>query len=837
MMTFAERNGTPLVPGEPIVYWRVGETVETRFDVADQPMSGEMDPFFFVTDQKNFIPHEYPCRTAFAQAHSGQRPVTLGAMLTARSWLPFGAERLDLSGFWFRPTHLATFATTKLASAGGEARFRLTTPGGAILFVNGVEAGWLAPYRRNLEDHAEFTVHLASGENTVEVFFDDLAERDTRYFIRLDYVWGAAVVPLLPFDAPAASVEMVEQALTQMHFDQPSYGGGPVRLVLPTPLEAPAAATIKVVGDFMSHEARTISRDLQAGAATISLGDAADLPADFRHFQVSLAADGFEAKRTFGIEVAATSALGGAPTALSGRITEALDWVATAAEPDTVAVLARLATGRAGADTDTMIERALAPIIECWDCADFALVPLLWSRIAHESAIAEPTLRGIDRTILHYRYWMDEPGNDVQWYFSENHALLFHTAAYLAGTLLPDEIFVRSGRKGSEQAAIGAERVRQWFDHFEKWEMAEFNSAPYFPIDLKGLTILFALAPDHDIRLRAEAAIRRLMEIVANSAHQGVLTGAQGRSYEHTLRAGRTLELSAIARLLWGVGTFGRRFHALPQLALCLRDHGLTLPDLKDRALWQEDGEQDWFFTQGEAGFASLSHTKTKDWALGTAARYRWFEWGYQETLIQARIGANPDATVFINHPGEAIHSGYGRPSFWGGSASIPRVQQYRGLAVVVFQGAEGQPDFTHAYFPRDAFSDAILGERNAVAAEGDGRLYLAASGPLSMVSEGPSAGCELQLAGRDGTWLLRLGSGGGVEAFGERFSALAVSGAPDGVLTVTDPEYGLVMFHADGVVEAEGRKIDPKTWTTEGKRTVRDVVPKRIVRDAAPMR
>ena len=55
----------------------------------------------------------------------------------------------------------------------------------------------------------------------------------------------------------------------------------------------------------------------------------------------------------------------------------------------------------------------------------------------------------------------------------------------------------------------------------------------------------------------------------------GMLTAAQGRSYEHTLCAGRSLELSGIARMLWGSGNLGRRFHALPQLALCLRDHGL----------------------------------------------------------------------------------------------------------------------------------------------------------------------------------------------------------------------------------------------------------------------
>ena len=34
----------------------------------------------------------------------------------------------------------------------------------------------------------------------------------------------------------------------------------------------------------------------------------------------------------------------------------------------------------------------------------------------------------------------------------------------------------------------------------------------------------------------------------------------------------------AIGRLAWGRGSYGSRFHATPQMALCLRDHGLTLP-------------------------------------------------------------------------------------------------------------------------------------------------------------------------------------------------------------------------------------------------------------------
>ena len=101
-----------LQAGEAIRYWQLGAIAEERFDVPDAPMKGEMDPFFFLTKHKNFIPHEYPCRTIFAERYRGKRPDVRGSFNATRWWLPFGSPRLDLSGFWFRPTRLATWART-----------------------------------------------------------------------------------------------------------------------------------------------------------------------------------------------------------------------------------------------------------------------------------------------------------------------------------------------------------------------------------------------------------------------------------------------------------------------------------------------------------------------------------------------------------------------------------------------------------------------------------------------------------------------------------------------------------------------------------------------------
>ncbi|MBA3520218.1 MAG: hypothetical protein H0T75_21865, partial [Rhizobiales bacterium] len=93
----------PLAEGDSVGHWRLGRRHEERFDVADQPMHGEMDPFFFLTKVKNFIPHEYPCRTEFAALHRREHPVPAIGFEPAGWWFPFGSPHVDLSGFWFRP--------------------------------------------------------------------------------------------------------------------------------------------------------------------------------------------------------------------------------------------------------------------------------------------------------------------------------------------------------------------------------------------------------------------------------------------------------------------------------------------------------------------------------------------------------------------------------------------------------------------------------------------------------------------------------------------------------------------------------------------------------------
>lgn len=137
---------------------------------------------FFLSKHKNFIPHTYPCRDDFRQ-HFAEKPQPFASANYSRWWFPFASDRVDLSGFWFRPTRVGAQARTLLdCPQAGEYRFRLATCGGALLKLNGEEVLWMADYQRNTENQREFSLSLQAGKNELELWFDDLAERDIRFF-------------------------------------------------------------------------------------------------------------------------------------------------------------------------------------------------------------------------------------------------------------------------------------------------------------------------------------------------------------------------------------------------------------------------------------------------------------------------------------------------------------------------------------------------------------------------------------------------------------------------------------------------------------------------------
>jgi hypothetical protein len=255
---------------------------------------------------------------------------------------------------------------------------------------------------------------------------------------------------------------------------------------------------------------------------------------------------------------------------------------------------------------------------------------------------------------------------------------------------------------------------------------------------------------------------------------------------------------------------------------LLIRNHGFRAdPQLADLASWKGDRALEWRFRQGPDGLAALYHHKTRDHAMGSVAGYRAGEWGYQETVLHLRLGDRPESQIWISHPGERIVSGFGRPCYWGGCGTLPRVRQYRDLAVVDFELKPEQVDFTHAWLPEVEFDEVRHDAHRIVARGGAGLALLIGSVPFERIVDGPAGGCEIRLPGMRSRWIVRLSdarSEGSIEAFARRFAGLVASDAGDGEIWLDDPDYGRVVCRSDGSIAVQGRTLDPSSWTHAGE-------------------
>jgi hypothetical protein len=308
----------PLAPSGTVNYWQLSDIAEERYDIAEETMAGDMDAGFFVASSRNYIPHEYPCRRVFAERWRGVRPEPVASFEPKSSWVPLGSDRVDRSGFWFRPTRVECWARTFLrCDAGGDGHFRLSTCGAAAVWVNGNEAGWIAGYRRNLEDSCDVVVPLEAGDNEVRVWFGDLCERDTRFTFSLRYLEGPGLAMALPVPVSPERAGALEELMEAVRFERPSVVGGTVSLLV-----SPAAHDLRA--DLVFEGRNIVSRPISmtaripAGSSRLDV-DAAELPAEFRYVRLSLSDGELRLTRVLGIEICPTMGGDTAPATFADR--------------------------------------------------------------------------------------------------------------------------------------------------------------------------------------------------------------------------------------------------------------------------------------------------------------------------------------------------------------------------------------------------------------------------------------------------------------------------------------------------------------------------------------
>ena len=260
--------------------------------------------------------------------------------------------------------------------------------------------------------------------------------------------------------------------------------------------------------------------------------------------------------------------------------------------------LARLAAGSAA--HEGVLQATLDFIEARHDCADFALHGVL--RLLYQPGLSggdhtrlSPGLvERYSRTVLGFKFWPDEPGSESLCTWTENHHILFASAAYLAGQMFPDAIFPNSGHTGREKMALNRPRIARWLDLRFRTGFSEWLSHVYYDEDLTALLALADFCRDREIADHATQVLDLLLLDMALNSFRGIFGSSHGRAYENTKKWAGNEGTSDTAKLLFGMGQYSG-FDNMSAVAFALSPgyrvppaivaiaHDLTRPVMENR--------------------------------------------------------------------------------------------------------------------------------------------------------------------------------------------------------------------------------------------------------------
>ncbi|WP_026187220.1 hypothetical protein [Ensifer sp. BR816] len=791
--------------GETITAWIVSDLISADFPGIAAPAEDRVNYRFI----NGFVDvGDLPCRKAFWEDMVGRPIEPHSDWPAAHLNLPGANRRVEFTGFWHLPTHIRRWLKgTFRTDAPRRLRLRLRTCGGVRIWVNGLEQTRFEPFRRNVESVSDVTLELRSGDNDILLHTEDLAERDTIWFFELELLDEAPLTVVLPVPLDNDEVGRLAALVRDVRPCRDVFVASALELDFDSPPGSDLPVLVEVVSH--GHDRAVLARataTLGAAETRLSIPETLDIPDGYHGVRMTIGSGAGTVTRV--IDAAFLGRLSPATTAaaLAERKRAALDFSAAQGAERIGRALAMVA---AGSDDRATIDRLIAVTLQSIDrredCSDFVMVPLIWLVRAY-GELGPETVEKIRASVLGYRYWVDEPGNDVMWFWSENHVLCFHASQLLSGDFLPDAVFTASGRSGREQAALAKARLNRWFDSVEAHGLAEWNSAAYYPIDFIGLLALEHWA-EPELAARARRQLDLIFEMIALHTLAGVPAGSQGRAYDKELRAGPLTELAPFAAVAFGEGWLNGGVASLPMF--CSSDY--HPPAHLSRLARLAPGRAiEARYAQGlDAG--KLVLFKNEAAQLSTVVDHKTGQKGHQQHVLDIRLAGHPMARLWVNHPGEDDPWGTQRPSYWAGSGILPRVAQHRDLALMIFDTQDHRNGWTHAYLGRDGLDEILVEDNWLIVRSGAGFAALHATNGITMVTKGATAGREVRSEGRLCGWIGVVGCGGGsdFQHFRERVRSTVVAFDPARrALSVTPPDRPALRLSYDGAFSIGGEHL-----------------------------
>ncbi|WP_428243915.1 hypothetical protein [Gynuella sp.] len=759
--------------GESLNRWGLAAAKEQYFPGTARPMPDAVD-YRFINGWVDT--GDLPCREALRELLARRDIVVPDGLVFPEVYLGGDDPRVDFSTFRFRPTLVTRWLRCSLFSAQAQTTtFTVETCGGVHIWLNGSKVVQLDHYQRNEPTVQQVSFDVSAGDNDILVFLEDLHERDTSCYFLMTLVKGSDLKAGIELDLDEQYAKEIERTLDGLRTDKVFYHEEmvrivadylpqvPVRVRLDTGSHPSETVTMNVLLDGMKMD-RDIAFTVDQQFSVADLFDSTGLKAGCVSLRFIVEVDKTCFSRTLGTTLLSPPQSMHMPE-LAQRKQAALQHMLVTGKDEPARALAALAQNQNLELAERIIKQALKPIHERHDCADFWILPLIWMYRSYAGTLlADEVWEQIREAILGFRYWLDEPGDDVMWFWSENHVLCFHVAQYLAGSLFPDEKFSNSGKTGQEHKQQAFLRLQRWFDSVDSHGLAEWNSAAYYPIDFLGLFTLMVNADDAEMSQRARGLIDQIFIMVALHTINGVCAGSQGRVYEKELLAGPVTELGSIAAVAFG-GDWYPGYDRVSAL-LALSDYE---PPKAARELLQVRPGQHIYakYTQGLDHNAKVTLWKSPSVQLSTVSDYKTGIKGHQQHFLDVQTNAHAMARFWINHPGDMKVWGGSRPSYWAGNAVHPRVAQYKNMGFMIFDHRAFPEviNFTHIFAPKLVCDEFVVDHNWLFARTGSALIGVFASAELQALEHGLYAGYEWRVHGPQSAWVVMVAEIGEYES------------------------------------------------------------------------
>lgn len=789
----------PVVSGETLTAWALSP-VDAVYFPGEPATSSDPQNYRYIN---GFVDvGDLPCRVALRKEIVARTLELSTAWPVESLYLPGPNRRVEFTQFRYRPTWLKRWCRNEIVPpADGNYAFQLSTRGGVNIWVDGKHVVHFEPFTRDRESRTEVVLPLRAAGSQVVVLMEEMAERDSNWYFELASLSPETLYVRLPGAIPPRGSSLLKSLADSVRPEGEFVSSGPLVLRFDAP--APEPVTIHAQVKPTSHVTEAILERtvlLEGGEVRAILAEASKLPDGYHKLELTLSLGGASVHRTIAFAVLKDPVPKARPASLSERKREALVYMAEHGELRIGTALAMLALGQPPDDRfRAILEHTLFSIEERQDCSDFVMVPLLWAYDMYGPAFPPDLAARTEAAVLGYRYWVDEPGNDVMWFWSENHALCFHTSQLLAGQQFPDRLFSTSGRTGAQQAALAEQRLGLWFDAVEQEGLAEWNSAAYYPVDFIGLLALVEFAPA-PLAERARRLCDQLFTMIALHTLGAVPGGTMGRAYDKELRAGPLTELAPFTTLAFGEGWYNTGVASLPQFAA-----GRYEPPAgpMDYVAPREGTALTAHYAQGFGEAAHLALYKTANAQLSVNLRAKPGSYGHQQHVLDVRFASHPFARSWINHPGEDDPYGYQRPSYWAGNGSVPRTAMVGNVSMLLYDlGETPRLPYTHAYVAAEGIDERRMVGDWLVLRAGKGLAAMRATSPLVAVETGPGAGREFRAQGTRIGWIVVLADSKSVDQFADELSRTEVGFDPAArrLAFLTAGGTQLLLDYADGL-------------------------------------